>query len=358
VWRDQGPPLAGTEVAENKPRIWVLQGPRAGDNAQARALGSLAGGTVRLIELRYNWTAKVPSVLMGSTLTALDATSRKQLVQPWPDIIIGVGRRMAPVILAVKALSGNKTRAVCIGRPRMPLSAFDLVVTTPQYALPKCDNVIELPLPLQAAEPASAEDRAKIERLWLHFPRPWIVAAIGGQKFPLCLGSQELTAYGRNLSALATQSGGSIMLFSSPRTSHDGLNVVAAAAGKEAWRADQEADGSKLYRAAREAADMLAVTSDSVSMIAEMCATGKPVYVERLPVSNWRVSWSTTHGLTRWLSASGVIQPPRNVPALVDGLINSGIVHDLTRGETTSRLPHRAVNPDAICARLQMFSAE
>jgi uncharacterized protein len=354
VWRDQGPPLAGTEVAENKPRIWVLQGPRAGDNAQARALGALAGGTVRLIELRYNWTAKVPSVLMGATLATLDAKSRKQLVQPWPDIVIGVGRRMAPVILAVKALSGNKTKTVCIGRPRMPLSAFDLVVTTPQYALPKRENVIELALPLQAAEPASADDLAKVRHLWQHMPRPWIVAAIGGEKFPLRLGSQELTVYGRNLLALAEQSGGSVMLFSSPRTSSEGLAIVAAAAGKQVWRSDHEADGSKLYRAAREAADMLAVTSDSVSMIAEMCATGKQVYVERLPVSNWRVSWNTTHGLARWLSANGILQPPRNVPALVDGLIDAGIVNKLSRGKSSSPNSRLAVNLDAIRERLRL----
>ena len=52
----------------------------------------------------------------------------KGLPRPWPDLLIGCGRRSAAVSAAVRRATGGRTFAVHIQNPRAPLRCFDLVV--------------------------------------------------------------------------------------------------------------------------------------------------------------------------------------------------------------------------------------
>ncbi len=330
--------------------VWVLQGPRVGDNAQARALGSLVGGEIKHIELDYNWLASLPNVLSGRSLRTLGPASRSNIFPPWPDIVIGVGRRMAPIMLAIKARSDGKTKTVCIGRPRLPISMFDLVIATPQYGMPASSNVLQLMFPLLEQKPVPQSQIERLEVLWRGLPKPWIVAAIGGPKFPLGLGSKDLVQYGERLAALERETGGSVMIFSSPRSRADSLKTLARS--QSFWRSDQVEDGSDLYRAAVHVADYFAVTSDSVSMIAEMCTTGRKVFVESLPVAPLWFSWSTSRPFARWLSEHGVLQPPRNVPGYVEQLLKSCAVHDLAEPDIEGQWRTNAPDYGAVKARV------
>ena len=102
------------------------------------------------------------------------------LAAPWPDVVIGIGYRSAPVSRWIGQQAGCVIN-IRLGRPRTDLKPYDLVITTPQYGLPPAPNVRELPLPLVKADDgamakAIARWRPEFERL----PAPRVAVLLGG----------------------------------------------------------------------------------------------------------------------------------------------------------------------------------
>ena len=117
------------------PLVWVLQGSRRGDNAQARELAARLPALTEAKHLKYNWLYGLPNFLLGAGLASVEQGA-ECLTPPWPDLVNAIGRRSVPVARWIKKKSGGCTRLVHMGRPRAPLDIFDLVITTPQYGLP------------------------------------------------------------------------------------------------------------------------------------------------------------------------------------------------------------------------------
>jgi hypothetical protein len=173
---------------------------------------------------------------------------------------------------------------VLLGRPRAPLKAFDLVVTTPQYGLPVRRNVLHLPAP--AAMP-TAVDLAEIEKWrqrWAALPRPWIGVLVGGDRAPYRLDGDDAARLGNAAAALAARRGGSVLATTGPRTAPAATHALFTNLGESAFR-HRYAKGQteNPYRALLALADEFIVTGDSASMLAEAAGTGKPVAVFDLP---------------------------------------------------------------------------
>ena len=47
----------------------------------------------------------------------LTAASRRWLQPPWPDLVIGIGRRTVPVARWIQEQSGGRTNLVRLGHP-------------------------------------------------------------------------------------------------------------------------------------------------------------------------------------------------------------------------------------------------
>lgn len=311
------------------PLIWVLQGARAGDNSQARALAVAVGGSIVIKQLDYNTLHIMPNFLLDSTTASLMLRSKNMLVPPWPDLVIAVGKRAAPTSQWIKKAAAGKTKIVHIGRPRAPLSAFDLVITTPQYRLPVLHNVHLMGLPFVERRVLPQKLAQACLEQWSHLPRPWIMAAIGGQKYPQILGPTELTEFGSRLQVLSERTSASVILFGSPRSPPNAVAQAASLLHRPHWRSDVGARVAESYHAALTSADMFAVTSDSVSMASEVLETGKPVAVFMLPESSGLWQWQTDRGIAGWLAAQGLLQPPRDVAGLMRGLVARGIVSEM-----------------------------
>ncbi len=306
--------------------IWVLQGARAGDNAQARELASLLDADAVTRELTFNALHHVPNVFLGASVATLTEHSRVLLQPPWPAMVIATGKRSAPVARWIKQQSQGATRLVHLGRPRAPLSAFDLVITTPQYALPAAANVIERNLPFATARDVDVAELGKWRRVWDGLPRPWVGVAVGNAKFPLRFGAKDIEKFASNLNGLAKVINGSLLLMASPRTDHrliEGIAKMLDVPHRSYGRFDRD---NNPYQAALALADRFVVTSDSVSMLSEMMNTGKPVDVFELSTHPLRLQWSAKRGTAAWLSRHGFLQPPRDVSALVRRLIVDGHV--------------------------------
>lgn len=250
------------------PRIWVLLGPRTGDNNQALALAEALGLPFETRTLGYNWLQAL-SVWLGPTAATLDRHSRRRLQAPWPDLIIAIGRRSVPVARWINKQNHGRTRLVRIGHPRIDPKQFDLVITTRQYPVPPGDNVLLLPLAMSRF--ATPPDPTAEEAEWLAgLPRPRRLLAIGGATKYWSLSAVQVASAAERLQ----QSNGSLTVVTSRRTDPPVTEAVRALLAPPSRLVD---GAFPRFPVLLEAADEIFVTGDSVSMLSEAILTGKPV---------------------------------------------------------------------------------
>lgn len=342
--------LAGTETpgtdseaaaAETggQPRVWALLGDKAGDNAQVLALSRALGWPFVTKRLAYRPLRKLPNLLFGASLVTLDRQKSDALEPPWPDLVIGVGRRSVPVARWIRRQAGARTRLVQIGRPRAPVSLFDLVVTTPQYGAALAPNVIELPLPIATAAAQDADGAFD------SLPRPRIVALVGGpaDAFPLDVAAAK-TLHSR-LEAMAGRWQGSLLVTTSRRTPEAVAKILLGGYDAPARTFGFGTGGPSPYPALLAAGDVFVVTADSASMLADAVTTGRPVFVfgEPAPAASLPLSWRLNRRfgagrpdaaglagrLYRRMLDLGLLYGPRRLDLLVARLYRDGIVQEL-----------------------------
>jgi uncharacterized protein len=313
---------------QSRPLIWVLKGLRAGDSAQAMELALQVGGRVESKQLSFNGTHVVPNWLMAGRVSHLTEEARTLLRPPWPDLVVATGKRTAPVGLWIKQQSGGRTRIVQLGRPRMHVGYFDLVVTTPQYGLPSRPNVIQVPLPFAKPKVVSPSELLPFQAAWADLSRPWIVGVLGGHKHPQRLSADEIAGFGKVLNAAARSQDGSIILLDSPRSPAGAIEQAASFITAPHW-VYRRGVGANAYQPALTLGDAFVVTSDSVSMVTEMLLTGKPTSVFRLPVSALVPRWSAQSGLGAALAGAGLLHPPRDVDGFMLGLQQEGYLVEM-----------------------------
>jgi hypothetical protein len=158
---------------------------------------------------------------------------------------------------------------------------FDLIVTTAQYFLPAAPNVLCNRLPLHGLTRDRLDAAAKVWAPRLaHLPRPWTAVMIGGDSGPYVFTPDKGARLGRQASALAAADGGALLMTSSARTPGPLLSAferqLSVPAYLHKWDGNQEDNPYLAYLAL---ADALVVTGESMSMLAEACFTGKPLYI-------------------------------------------------------------------------------
>jgi mitochondrial fission protein ELM1 len=258
----------------------VLTGHKAGDNTQVKALALALGWPTVIKRLYYRSWELLSNRLLGDTLAGVDRGASSPLQPPWPDLVITAGRRNEPVARWIRRQSPH-TRLVHVGRPWSPLAVFDLIVTTPQYFLPEISNVLHNRLPLHGLTPARLEAAAAAWQPRLaHLPRPWTAVMVGGDSGPFVFTPEKAARLARLAGDLVAADGGALLLTSSARTPAAALSALEAQINVPAfmhkWDANQK---DNPYLALLSLADRLVVTGESMSMLAEACFTGKPLYI-------------------------------------------------------------------------------
>jgi hypothetical protein len=256
------------------PRIWLLLAERRGDNNQLLALGEALGVPFETRTMRYTWLARARMKLFRGDIGHLTADARRWLQPPWPDVVIGIGRRTVPVARWIQSQSGGRTSLIRLGHPRAPNDWFDLVITTPQYPVPPGENVVTLPLAMNRFRaPSRPTDD---EQAWLDArARPHLLLSLGGPSAMWRLDNAALRLATTKLLRRVEASGGTLIVVGSPRTPNDAWTLVRETMGSSASAII--ADASMRYPVLLRDADEHYVTADSVSMISEAVMTGKPV---------------------------------------------------------------------------------
>lgn len=261
-------------MSSSEPLIWVLLGTRKGDNNQVLALAEELGlpfesKVLSFRRLRGYDVGRIRPRYLGATLLSLDRHSKEQIIPPWPDLVIGVGRRSVPVARYIRKMSGGRTKLVRIGNPRVNPGLFDLVITTPQYLVPSAANVLTLPLAMSRFRgPARVETR---DKAWLDaLPRPHLLLALGGNTKDVELVSTEIAAAASSLADRAKSGGGTLLIVPSPRTDRDLLGLIRPSG-------TIVPENGPSFAALLDDADEIFVTADSISMLSEAIVTGKPI---------------------------------------------------------------------------------
>jgi len=273
---DEGP---GTGTA-----VWVLADDRAGTRVQAIAVAEALGGPFTIKDIAYAPAAALPNALVGASFAGVTAESRAALAPPWPDVVIGAGRRTAPIARAIKRKSGGHTTLVQVMHPgHTGADEFDLIAVPRHDQVPPTPNVLPITgaphrVTPEALIAAASEWRPKFGDL----PRPWIALIVGGSTKRRRFMAKMARDLGRRCSAMAAAGGGSLLVTTSRRTGTPADDLVAEiTVPARVFRWGDEGDNPYLGYLACAAA--VIVTGDSVSMCAEACAGTAPVYIYAPP---------------------------------------------------------------------------
>lgn len=285
------------------PGVWLLEPYRAGEQQQVLALAEALGWPFECKRLvHHRLRGAVTNLGRGTGRAGIDPQRSAPLTPPWPELLITAGMRNEPVARWVREQSGGRTRLVHIGRPWANPDRFDLVITTPQYRLPRRPNVLHNDLPLHRVH---AERLAQAAARWAPqlapLPAPRIAVIVGGNSGPYTLGARAARRLLAEAAALARAAGGSLLITTSPRTPAAALAELRRDCGVPvqlyAWRAN---DPDNPYFGYLALADALVVTADSISMLAEAGATGKPLYLFDLGAGRHRMRPGAGTGVDDW----------------------------------------------------------
>lgn len=260
-------------------RVWVLADDRAGNVTQVVGVAEALEEPFLIKDVRYTRWARLHNALSFGTRIGVARPSLRHLVPPWPALVIGAGRRTAPLALWLKRRSG--CRLVQIMDPGWPgRDVFDLIAAPVHDDMADQPNVIHTVGSCHRAVPhLLADERAKWQARLAHLPRPYLLLVVGGATKDYDFGADRGRELAAGAMALARTLGGSVLMTTSRRTGPElEAAVLAGIDGPRyvhCWR-----DGAENpYLALLAMADAIVVTGDSMNMCSEACANGGPVYI-------------------------------------------------------------------------------
>ena len=147
---------------------------------------------------------------------------------------------------------------------------------------------------------------------------------------------------GEAVAELAIREGGSVLATTSRRTSRRVANTLERSLGEACahfhhWEPSNQQSRNP-YMGYLALADAIVVTGESASMLAEACATGKPVYIyplnERSPgpktwalrAERWLADLVTARAYARPVNRRGIERPQRGIELLCAKLLARGFV--------------------------------
>ena len=256
---------------------WITNG-AAGFRTQARGLAEAVfpDAVEKTVDVRAPWSL-APPALWPLTLRGLDP-GKDRLEPPWPDVVVSCGRKAAKAAIAIKRASGGRTLAVHIQHPLAPPSEFDLIIPMrhdPPLAGP---NVVPIDLALHDVTPEVLAAAAETWReRFSDLPRPLTGVLLGGSTKRHLFTVDQGRVLAEQLKALRAEGG---LAVTPSRRTPDEVKAVL----REAFAGDPgvflwDEAGDNPYRGILALSDRLAATGDSVSMVSEAVATGRPVAV-------------------------------------------------------------------------------
>ena len=279
-------------------RCWGITDGSAGMVSQVRALATVLGRTPEMKTIALNslfsWQPNIFYAVGYRQLIldyALDKSRSDALDPPWPELIISCGRKAALITMGMRwraeqrqAATPLATRFIHIQHPQCSPANYDLVIAMAHDKL-SADNVITTRYALHQITPEVLDKaRAQYAPRFASLPKPHIGVLIGGStnKYTLRRGAVEIVVH--QLERLLHKTIGSLLITTSRRTGDANTALLADAFRGNPRVYFYNGVGDNPYLGLLAQADYLAVTNDSVNMMSEAVATGKPLYI--IPFAN------------------------------------------------------------------------
>lgn len=263
-----------------KMSVWIVSDGTRGMEVQSLGLARALDADPVVKRVRpAPWLRLFPS--LGVWRAVPSTVGGDPISPPWPDLVIGCGRRTAGAVLSVKSRAGGRSFAVQIQDPRVDPGLFDALVV-PEHDPVRGANVILTTGSLNALAATDLKsEAARFASLIRPLPGPRVFVAVGGSTRRQQVDPALADRFVGHLERLI-DSGCGLMLTASRRTPEPLADALKALADAEPAALLWDGTGENPYFGFLGAADAIVVTSDSVNMTSEACSSGKGVYVADL----------------------------------------------------------------------------
>jgi mitochondrial fission protein ELM1 len=270
--------------SDPSPTAWVLHDGKAGMASQALGLAEATGFPFieKRLAIRFPWVWLPPQLWFLPLWAA--GNKGASLRPPWPDLVIACGRNAAMPALAIRRAAGGHTMAAQIQNPRVGRAEFDLLVVPEHDRLRGPRVIVTRGAVHRVTEARLAAERYRFPAL-ARMPRPILSVLIGGNNRAYRLTLRRVEDISKALASILHSRGGSVLITPSRRTGKAELALLRERLegfSAAIW----DGSGENPYLAYLAFADAVLVTADSISMISEAAATGKPVHVLDLDGGN------------------------------------------------------------------------
>ena len=345
-------------TASPAPRVWLLIDDRPGHRTQVEGLARMMGWSAEDRVLSFNFLNYIPNPILGGSLLSLRGSSADSLRPPFPDVVIGMGRRVIPVARWIKRQSGGRSQIVTLGRKAGGASRnSDLYVSCSHFGSIPGPRLFELAVPptkVDAASLAAARNARPDPLDGLRHPR--VLLLVGGPTAQHAFTAEFAGQMAKLIVRSVENLGGDLAIVTSRRTPAAAIAAMRDAAPSAHFHEWERARVDNPYLSYLAAADALVVTGESESMLAEGAATGLPLTIYPLqpkpPGLKARfVAAIHRRALGRGLGADvcryvfdhGWLAPPRDLERLHHAMVEDGLAR-LFRSAVSLDKPNR--NPD------------
>jgi mitochondrial fission protein ELM1 len=280
---------------------WVLTDGKAGDVVHCLGVAERLGlaAEQRIVHPRPLFAALMP---LGP-IDPAEAPDRpgSPLAAPFPDIAIASGRRAVAYLRALKRASGGRTFTVFLKDPRTGAKAADFIWVPEHDRLRGANVLATLTSPHRITPQALDEARRQPPPAIAALSPPRAALLLGGDSKAFRFSPHDIARLAAACATLAAQA--SLMVTASRRTPPAltaAIRDTVATHGGFFW----DGSGDNPYRAMLANADCIVATADSVNMVGEAVATGRPVLVFTPGGGTAKI-----HRFLDGLSAQGAVRP-------------------------------------------------
>jgi mitochondrial fission protein ELM1 len=254
---------------------------KAGMDSQCLGLAELLGlePEMKVVSPRPPWSFLPPQLWLFPF--SAQSSQDSGISPPWPSILIATGRQTVALSIAIKKASMGSTKTIQIQNPQCSISKFDLVLA-PAHDQLSGENVISTIGALHRVNPDRLSlARRRFTKFYSSLPRPLIAVLIGGSNRRLRMDTTDAARLGEQLVSGVKHSGSGLLITASRRTDPKVISSLKNALGDVQY-SFWDGQGDNPYFGMLALADGFVVTKDSINMVSEAAATGKPVHIFEL----------------------------------------------------------------------------
>ncbi len=276
-------------------RAWGITDGSAGMAAQVKSLALALGveADMKTVKIRtpYVWLPNGFHALFLKPYifpALVDNAASDTLCAPWPELIITCGRRAAIVAMGLKAHitranTRHPPRFIHIQDPMVDPRNFDVIVAMTHDTI-EGRNVIKTRYALHSITAETlAEAGERFKARFAKFPRPYVAVLLGGTTNKYKLTLEGMKAVTHALETMLEQSDCSLLITPSRRTGDMNIAALAGAFAVNPRVYIYYGHEENPYLGLLSLADYIVVSNDSVNMMSEAHATGKPIFLLPLP---------------------------------------------------------------------------